>query len=370
LLTLKAAVEREQVEMGFRPVVAAFLLAGVTLAFPVAAAQGKAGDIISGTTSGDVVRTTKGGAQDPITEGPPLQGVGALDFGRSPKVLFEADYGADTINAIDVRSGDVDLINDDDAFFGEPLGLAVGPDKQLYVADEALDHVVRVNPATGAAEIISDPGAFTDPYPLTLAPKGTIFVGDEERIIRVNPNTGADSEVAQVAGAGFQGLEYAPSGVLYAMDENDGRVIKVNPKTGATDEVAQDTALVGSYHLAIEPKGTLVVGSFSEEAVMRVNPRTGSVTEVPGGDVANIESITVEPPKCKGKLATIVGSQKRDKLKGSKFGDVIVGLKGNDKISGGKGKDLICGGKGKDKLKGGKGRDKLDGGPGKDREQQ
>jgi RTX calcium-binding nonapeptide repeat (4 copies) len=79
---------------------------------------------------------------------------------------------------------------------------------------------------------------------------------------------------------------------------------------------------------------------------------------------------------CKGKPATIVGTDGNDVRIASPGQDVIVGLGGNDKLSGLAGNDLICGGKGKDKLKGGpgndflsgqKGNDKLNGGPGKDK---
>ena len=80
-------------------------------------------------------------------------------------------------------------------------------------------------------------------------------------------------------------------------------------------------------------------------------------------------------PSCKGKPATIVGTNGRDVRTGSQGRDVFVGLGGSDKLSGKAGNDLICGGAGKDTLKGGggkdsllgqKGRDTLGGGKGKD----
>jgi hypothetical protein len=71
-------------------------------------------------------------------------------------------------------------------------------------------------------------------------------------------------------------------------------------------------------------------------------------------------------PTCKGKPATIVGTQGNDVRKGTSGKDVIVGLGGNDTLSGLAGKDLICGGAGKDKLKGGPGSDTLLGQAGKD----
>src|SRR5512139_1048952 len=60
-----------------------------------------------------------------------------------------------------------------------------------------------------------------------------------------------------------------------------------------------------------------------------------------------------DAPTCKGKPATIVGTNGRDVRKGTSGKDVMVGLGGNDKLSGLAGNDTICGGSGKDTLKGG-----------------
>ena len=69
---------------------------------------------------------------------------------------------------------------------------------------------------------------------------------------------------------------------------------------------------------------------------------------------------------CKGKPATIVGTNGNDVRVASPGPDVIAGLGGNDTLSGIGGKDVICGGPGKDKLKGGPGKDTLLGQAGKD----
>ena len=65
--------------------------------------------------------------------------------------------------------------------------------------------------------------------------------------------------------------------------------------------------------------------------------------------------------------ATIVGTNKKNRLRGTRRADVIVGLGGNDTISGLNGNDIVCGGKGDDKVSGGSGKDKLYGDSGKDR---
>jgi Ca2+-binding RTX toxin-like protein len=70
---------------------------------------------------------------------------------------------------------------------------------------------------------------------------------------------------------------------------------------------------------------------------------------------------------CKGKQATLIGTNGNDAFSGTPGRDVMAGLGGNDRLSGLAGNDLICGGKGKDTLIGGKGKDKLYGQKGKDK---
>jgi glucose/arabinose dehydrogenase/N-acetylneuraminic acid mutarotase len=72
------------------------------------------------------------------------------------------------------------------------------------------------------------------------------------------------------------------------------------------------------------------------------------------------------PARCRGKLATIVGTPGDDELVGTNGADVIAGLGGADSIGGRGGKDRICGHRGRDNLIGGPGGDVLFGGDGND----
>lgn len=77
-------------------------------------------------------------------------------------------------------------------------------------------------------------------------------------------------------------------------------------------------------------------------------------------------------PKCKGRIATIIGTPHRDVLKGTKRKDVILALGGNDKIESFGESDTICAGPGKDDVNAGPsgemgGADTVYGGPGNDR---
>ena len=75
---------------------------------------------------------------------------------------------------------------------------------------------------------------------------------------------------------------------------------------------------------------------------------------------------SIGPARCEGRVATIVGTDRPERLRGSRGRDVIAALGGNDVVRGGKGEDLICGGAGRDGLSGNGGRDRLVGGPGSD----
>jgi Ca2+-binding RTX toxin-like protein len=103
------------------------------------------------------------------------------------------------------------------------------------------------------------------------------------------------------------------------------------------------------------------------------DPQVGSIA---GGWSLDVFTNAAPPPPpnatppsgtCRGKPATMTGTDGADRLVGTYGADVILGLGGSDRISGLAGNDTICSGNGKDTLNGGKGRDILLGEKGKDR---
>lgn len=62
---------------------------------------------------------------------------------------------------------------------------------------------------------------------------------------------------------------------------------------------------------------------------------------------------------CRGRVATIVGTDGKDDITGTNGPDVVVALGGNDIIDGGGGDDVICAGPGADQVNGGRGNDAL-----------
>jgi hypothetical protein len=105
-------------------------------------------------------------------------------------------------------------------------------------------------------------------------------------------------------------------------------------------------------------KGLFVSRSTSPEAQTPVeleflNPQTMMPLPEPG-------------VLCKGKEATLVGTDGADNIVGTSGRDVIAALGGNDKVNAKGGKDLVCAGGGKDKVSGKGGNDRLFGEGGND----
>ena len=86
------------------------------------------------------------------------------------------------------------------------------------------------------------------------------------------------------------------------------------------------------------------------------------------GDELWKATIEVPPPerRCRGGMATILGTAAAETIRGTAKRDVIHARAGNDRVLGRGGSDILCGGRGADRVRGGGGSDVLVGGPGSD----
>lgn len=163
---------------------------------------------------------------------------------------------------------------------------------------------------------------------------------------------------------------------LSATDTGGSGVDQTYYETGV--EPPDPTTASPAYDPANKPK--LADGErikyFSIDTAGNVEAVKASVAANVYGIISTAPTINaLDRPACKGKTATIIGTDGDDVLQGTPRKDVMVGLAGNDKLSslagndlicGGSGNDLLLGGKGNDRLHGQNGRDTLKGGPGKD----
>jgi hypothetical protein len=159
-----------------------------------------------------------------------------------------------------------------DGFFSEPLSLAVAAGGDIFIVDSAAfgggGGVIRVNPATGIQSAVASGGNFHDPTGIALAANGAILVADPAgvagqgggpgRIIRVEPQTGAQS-ILSSAGLLVDpwGITVATNGDIFVTDPNGfssgARVIRINPMNGAQSPVSSGGMLVGPTGIAIVP---------------------------------------------------------------------------------------------------------------------
>jgi outer membrane protein assembly factor BamB len=216
----------------------------------------------------------------------------------------------------------------------------------------------------------------------TIADDGTIWVGSQDQgLYGINPNgalrcrAATGSGITSTPALGRDGTVYIGSDGLYAINPANCAVKwKFRPFLAQSSSASPVVDGQGSIYwrdsfaaYALNPNGTkrwaVPVGP-SGGSGLDPSPAIGSLYWADGGffgDPKRLRAFLSGPLRCKGKPATVIGTARRNKLKGSRFADAIVGLKGNDSLSGGKGKDLLCGGKGRDACSGGKGRDRAKG---------
>ncbi|MEI7643741.1 MAG: putative Ig domain-containing protein [Chloroflexales bacterium] len=135
----------------------------------------------------------------------------------------------------------------------------------------------------------------------------------------------------------------------------------VTPTGGTT--VTYGPAPVSTTGEAVWPlPGGLRTGNY--QVVAQLDPQGHFYTGQPAA--AATLTVAVPVPVCNGLPATIIGTNRADRLIGTPGDDVIVGRGGDDWINGMGGNDTICGGDGNDTLVGGAGDDTLFGGAGDD----
>ena len=360
-------------------------LACLLVATPAAA---RPGDLIVGDSdAGMVLRIDPStGAQSVIADDFGDGNPDGIAFDKRGNILvsaYENGFGdGDAVFKIS-RSGAVSTLTSG-APLGQPAYLDRSPEGRVYLADPIADSLFKLSP--GGGEPVPFAANVSVPFGIEVAHDASLFVSGTDGVFRVNRQSGAAVDISP--GLFFPGgMTLAPNGILFMASETDDSVYRINPQARTFAPIIDESSdLNSAYDVAIHPNGFLYLANNDEAVgtIERVDPGSGDLTEIasqsdPDSFLDFPEGIEVEPPMCKGRSATIVGSDEDDRLKGSKFADVIAGIGGRDRIRGVAGNDRLCGGKGRDRLRGGpgndkllgqQGRDSLNGGPGTDREKQ
>jgi hypothetical protein len=192
------------------------------------------------------------------------------------------------------------------------------------------------------------------------------LAGSPQAIVEVAANDGFDSVTAR--SPSFSVPDRAPS--LEVMSPAPHQVVLLGRtlvlqafasdlEDGATSDIRWTSAgVIGTGDLIPYDTGSLRSGANTISASVadskgQTSERSVRVVAYPG-----LEKV----PRCAGKIATMVGTAKGDRIAGTPGPDVIVGLGGDDVLVGLGGNDVLCGASGRDRVLGSAGNDRLVGG--------
>jgi hypothetical protein len=171
-----------------------------------------------------------------------------------------------------------------------PLGLALAPSGQAYVADVAsfvgqTSRVVSVNPQTGVPTLVSSNANLKLPGGLAVENSGTLLVADAgsmlgafpDMVLRINPTNGQQTVLsASNLLAGPIGLAVQTNGVIFAVNMLNARIIQIDPVSGVQSLFASGGELVQPTAIAIVPNLSIVPNPRLYRLV-RIVPAPGSV---------------------------------------------------------------------------------------------
>lgn len=184
----------------------------------------------------------------------------------------------------------------------DPTGLVFGPDGNLYVSGTSQifagpDQVLRYDGKTGAFIDVFVPagsGGVVDPVGLAFGPDGNLYVSSfaTHQVLRYKGQTGAfiDAFVPVGSGGLFRptGLVFGPDGNLYVSGRDNNTVLRYNGKTGAFIDAFVPTGsggLNGPHELAFGPDRNLYISSEFSKQILRYDGQTGAFIDafVPAG---------------------------------------------------------------------------------------
>lgn len=163
-----------------------------------------------------------------------------------------------------------------------PQAVTLGPDQNLYVANEGADNVLRYNARTKVfidEFVTAGSGGLDGPTGLTFGPDGNLYVAsfESDRILRYDGTSGAFLGTFVTAASGTLngpdvGIIFGPDGNLYVPSFFNNRVLKYDGTTGAS----LGTFIDGGAGVCPQPRtivfrpdGDVFVSSDSGDKVVR-----------------------------------------------------------------------------------------------------
>jgi hypothetical protein len=163
-----------------------------------------------------------------------------------------------------------------------PRDLCFGPDGHLYVASGVTHQVLRYNGLTGAfIGIFAQGGGLNGPVAVRFGPDGNLYVagGNSNAIYAFNGVTGAFIKTF-ATGSGLSNpayIDFGPNRDLYVANFNTNQVLRFNGVTGVLKSPFASASLTQPVPIKFGPDGNLYVGSADQDKVYKYNGTTGAL---------------------------------------------------------------------------------------------
>lgn len=167
------------------------------------------------------------------------QGVNPIAFTADGRLFVGQAFFGDGLYELDP-----DLLNPprivipDTGAGGEPFpdqlnGFDFGPDGMLYAPQPFRGKLVRIDPESGAMEVVTDAFATTPPTSVEFDSQGNLYASlYEGTIVRVDPDTGAHEVVTRIRDAVLDNMVFDARDRLFVSNSDDGSVYAVAPGGG------------------------------------------------------------------------------------------------------------------------------------------
>jgi Ca2+-binding RTX toxin-like protein len=302
------------------------------------------GFLVADYMTDKILRVSRGGAVTEFFSDPSQAGITDLAWGPDGK-LYVIDYITHNIFRLNPRTKAFQEIADNGGIpeWDNAFSIVVARDRTIYFTDGG-DELWKVS-RTGAVSKLYEGPLLAIADGLAVSPdERFLYVGDESlnRIVRVNRRTGGAITLA----SGFDdvtAITQLRDGGFLAGDGAVDDLINRVPRSGSPVTLFSDDPDYEYPHdIVVEPAacgGRLptVVGTDRAE-VIKGSRFADVISTLGGNDVVR-------------------GLGGNDLICGGKGRDRLLGGKGRDRLLGGPGRDRLIGGLGRDRLRGGPGRD-------------
>ncbi len=191
------------------------------------------------------------------------------------------------------------------AQFDEPLAIARAPVGELFVVDSG-NFVVRrstaggsVTTLNGKTTVLTAPepyAAFFSPLGLAIGPDGRVFVADYASIWAVHPGSGDTARTTKQFGH-LGGVIFDAAGLLYGADLEANTINKVNSDgslevlAGSVSGFADGAGGAARFKLprglALGPDGNLYLADSENHRIRKITLPDGVVSTVAGGNAGD-----------------------------------------------------------------------------------